>query len=131
MASWCATLGAMADRILLVYNADSGRLNALFDSALKALGAGACTLCDLTHGLAGERPEWRALKCGLGLPVEGLHRDELWPEIAALVDGRLPCIVVERDASLSIAVTREELAACRGSQTAFAELVQRRVGGAG
>lgn len=57
------------DRLLFVYKADSGTLNAIIDSAKKLLSINGCALCSLTHSLAGEKSEWQSCKETLGVPV--------------------------------------------------------------
>ena len=42
-------------RLVFVYAADSGLFHALVDSAKKLLMVKGCSLCAITHGLAGER----------------------------------------------------------------------------
>ena len=84
--------GAMSDRrtierLIFVFDADSGALSAFFDSAKKALRLGGCALCTITHGLAGERSEWRECKEELGVPVEYVHRDEIGPELREALRG--------------------------------------------
>jgi hypothetical protein len=83
----------MIDRLVLCYNADAGRLSALFDSARKALFLGGCQLCTLTHGLAGEKSNWVASKQSYGVPIEYAHRDELGGDLGTLVRDRLPAVV--------------------------------------
>ena len=41
------------DRLLFVFNAETGSFNAFLDSAKKVLKIKGCTLCSITHGLAG------------------------------------------------------------------------------
>ena len=127
--SWEPMAAPQIDRLLFVYNADSGRWNALLDSARKALAASACELCDLTHGLTGERAAWREVARSLARPIAYVHRDERSPEVAALTDGRLPCVVAESGGSPSLLVTREEIAACRGDLDDFGRLLAERVNG--
>lgn len=71
------------DRLLFVYKADSGTLNAIIDSAKKLLSINGCALCSLTHSLAGEKSEWQSCKETLGVPVDYVHRDELTPSLRA------------------------------------------------
>jgi len=81
------------ERLIFVYNADSGRLSAMIDSARKLLQIDGCTLCSITHGLAGEKDDWKSCRDEMGVPVDYLHKDELEGEVAALVGDALPCVV--------------------------------------
>src|ERR1700692_4214473 len=42
-----------------------------------------CALCSITHGIAGEKPEFLIWKRSVGVPIEYVHRDEM---PAGLVD---------------------------------------------
>lgn len=103
------------DRLIFVFDADSGALSAFFDSARKALRLGGCALCSITHGLTGERAEWTDCKEELGLPVEYVHRDELWAELDRTIRGRLPCVVADVEGELVELMDRDVLERCRGS----------------
>lgn len=103
------------DRLIFVFDADSGALSAFFDSARKALRLGGCALCSITHGLTGERAEWTDCKEELGVKVEYVHRDEIWPELEGEIEGRLPCVVAEAGGELQELMDRGVLERCRGS----------------
>lgn len=99
------------DSLILVYNADAGRVAAFLDSAKKALSIGACTLCELTHGLFGERSEWAVCRLSYRVPVTALHRDEIDHETAA-VAGDLPAILAHSGGRTVRLVTARQLAEC-------------------
>jgi len=99
------------DGLLLIYNADAGRVAAFLDSARKALSIGACTLCELTHGLFGERSEWAECRLSYRVPVTALHRDEVDAETAS-VAGELPAVVARSAARTLCLVTSRQLAEC-------------------
>lgn len=63
---------------LFVYNATGGAWSAVFDSAHKILSPStyACNLCQLTHGVFGERDAWKEFKRTWPHPLEFYHRDE-------------------------------------------------------
>jgi hypothetical protein len=64
--------------LLFVYNADSGKLNALLDSAHKIVSPSTynCQLCQLTYGLMNEKAAWKQFREQLDEEVTFLHRDE-------------------------------------------------------
>lgn len=99
------------DSLLLIYNADAGRVAAFLDSARKALSIGACTLCELTHGLFGERSEWAECRLSYRVPVAALHRDEVDRETAA-VAGDLPAVLAHSRGRTIRLVSAGQLAAC-------------------
>lgn len=106
-------------RLVMVYNADSGFLNAMAESARKLLGGGGCTLCSLTHGLAGERQEWEECREEMGLPVDHVHRDELKGALAEVVGGRIPAVVAQTETGFEVLLSPEELARFRGKTDRF------------
>lgn len=65
-------------KLIFVYNADSGTLNALLDMAHKILHPKSyqCNLCSLTHGAVAERKAWKAFHERTDIEMEFLHRDE-------------------------------------------------------
>ena len=67
------------DKLIFVYNADSGFLNAMKDWAHKIISPETypCSLCALTYDNLGMRRPWREFVDGLEYEVEFLHRDEL------------------------------------------------------
>jgi len=65
-------------KLIFVYNAESGKLNALFDIAHKILKPETyqCSLCALTHDALSEKKAWSDFKAGTKLELEFLHKDE-------------------------------------------------------
>jgi len=106
-------------KLILIYDADSGFVNAMADSARKLFGFKSCSLCNITHGLAGERDAWRDCREEIGLPIEALHRDELSAELEELTAGRLPSVVAETEEGLETLLDPEVLDRCRRSVDDF------------
>ena len=69
----------MNERLIFVYNADSGLINMAKDYIHKAVSPQTydCQLCAVTYGPLGMRQRWRKFVRGLNVEVEFLHRDEL------------------------------------------------------
>ena len=103
------------DRLLFVFNAGSGSLNAFIDSARKLLQIKGCTLCTITHGLAGEKSEWKECKEEIGVPVDYVHKDEIWPALDAAIGDNLPCVVAEAGGELILLLAPDVLDRCKGS----------------
>ena len=68
----------MPQRLLFIYNADTGLLPGLKDLFHKILAPATypCSLCAVTYGATSMRPEWQQFIRQLAVPVEFLHRDE-------------------------------------------------------
>ncbi|GMN02162.1 hypothetical protein [Erythrobacter sp. MTPC3] len=81
--------------LLIVYNADSGILNALFDAVRKQVLPQnyPCSLCALTYGAVSMHGEWRKFLKGLGCEVIFHHRDNFHQAYPAY-DGDLPAILL-------------------------------------
>ena len=103
------------DRLIFVFSADSGTLNAMLDSAKKLLRIKGCTLCAITHGLAGEKSEWRDCKEELGVPIDYVHRDEVSENLRSVVGDKLPCVVAQTGEDLVFLLGPDVLERCQGS----------------
>jgi len=103
------------DRLILVYDGDSGLGALLLDVVKKAVGREECALCEITNGPLGKRGTWRACETRLGVMVDELHRDQL-PDAWGVSGSDLPCILgrVENERPF-VLVPREEIISCRGS----------------
>jgi hypothetical protein len=107
------------DRVILVFDADSGLGALLVDVLKKVTGREDCALCAITYSPVGKRRAWAACERRLGLPVEELHRDEV-PAEWGLSRADLPCILGRGgQARPFILVSRAEIDACRGSLSAL------------
>ncbi len=88
--------------LLFVYNADSGKLNALLDSAHKIISPSTynCQLCQLTYGLMNEKQAWKHFREQLQEEVLFLHRDEYEKQFAQKQDFPFLARVVNQDIEL-------------------------------
>ena len=103
------------ERLLFVYKADSGVLSAVIDNARKVLMIKGCALCRITHGIAGEKDEWKECKEEIGVPVDYIHRDEIPTYLQALTAGRLPCVVARVNGRYEFLLGPDVLERCKGS----------------
>jgi hypothetical protein len=65
-------------KLIFIYNANSGKLNTLFDIAHKLISPETyqCDLCSLTHEALSEKKTWQEFRKRNGLKMEFLHKDE-------------------------------------------------------
>jgi len=80
------------EKLVFVYNADSGMLNAIMDSAHKLFAPTTyqCALCAVTHGLVGMRSGWKEYMRNLPYETRFYYRDgfrEDWPGIREALPG--------------------------------------------
>jgi len=86
------------DRIIFVYNEDSGFFNGVAGWAHKALSPDTyqCALCRITFGLTGMLVPWKSYLERLPYPVMFLHRDEFRARFPAQATLALPVILAEQ-----------------------------------
>lgn len=73
----------MISKLIFIYNANSGKINSLLDSAHKIVSPSTydCKLCDLTYGVFKENELWSSFREQLvehypAMQLEFLHKDE-------------------------------------------------------
>jgi 3'-phosphoadenosine 5'-phosphosulfate sulfotransferase (PAPS reductase)/FAD synthetase len=68
----------MSNELVFVYNANSGKLNAMLDSMHKIISPAtyACNLCRITYGTFTELPEWKQFRESFEGTMTFLHIDE-------------------------------------------------------
>ncbi|WP_018141205.1 hypothetical protein [Thioalkalivibrio sp. ALJ7] len=115
----------MTERLVFVYAADSGRLNAWFDAAHKIVSPGtySCQLCAVTHNPFSMRKEWKQFVDGLSVDCRFIHRDEFQREYPDM-DVVLPVVFMEGPSGLSICLDAEGIGAC-DSVAALIERIQQ------
>jgi hypothetical protein len=102
------------DRLILVYDGDSGLGALLLNVVKKTVGREECALCEITYGPLGKRGTWRACETRLGVMVDELHRDQL-PDAWGVSRTDLPCILGRVETGRPfVVVPREEILSCRG-----------------
>lgn len=64
--------------VIMIWNADSGWSNAVMDSLHKFFSPRTypCSLCQITHGTMGPKPDWNKFLKNWDYEVYFLHRDE-------------------------------------------------------
>lgn len=100
-------------KLIFVYNAISGAVQALLDTAHKILSPETypCELCDLTHGVFKEREEWESFRQNLDVPTLFLYKDEFLKQYRSkwLPKYNYPIVLIEIDGELEIAISKIEL----------------------
>lgn len=86
------------EKIIFVYNADSGILNGIKDLIHKNVSPQTydCRLCAITYNNFGMVNGWRKFVTNLGLPVEFLHRDELHQQYG-IQNISLPAVLAQQE----------------------------------
>ena len=102
-------------KIVFVYNADSGKINALFDIGHKILRPDtySCNLCSLTHGVFSEKEEWRKYREATPHELEFLHKDEFEKKYGVDKEYTYPVILKsdEDEKNLEVLLSTEKIKA--------------------
>lgn len=73
-----ALLSPRMSKLIFIYNADSGLVNAALDIGHKLFSPDtySCNLCRLTHDTFSERSEWKSFREAHPVSMVFLHKDE-------------------------------------------------------
>lgn len=112
--------------LIFIYNADSGRWNALLDSLHKSLfpQSYACHLCRITHNFWGEKEIWAKFRERFEGEISVFHKDQIPPELRNEAT-ELPVILVDRPGGRQTLLSREEIARCGTAEALIAAIQQR------
>lgn len=114
-------------RLIGVYDADGTPRGELTYWVGARLGRAHCALCDITHGLARERADWKACRSGLPVPFDTYHRDDQPEPVRRATGDTAPVVVAETDRGLVRLLGPAELDACDGSVDSLVDAVERSV----
>lgn len=117
------------EKLIFVYNANSGVRNAILDSMHKVLSPSTydCNLCDITFGVVSENREWKEFREANPNKMDFLHRDEFSKMYASKFKYKFtfPIILVEGERGLEVFVSTEELNQLKTSKELI-ELIETR-----
>jgi hypothetical protein len=107
-------------KLIFVYNAESGKLNTLFDIAHKIIKPETyqCSLCAITHDALSEKKAWSEFKATTEIELEFLHKDEFEKQYKLSFD--YP-VVLENSDPIKTVISTEEL----GELKDVEELIKR------
>ncbi len=97
-------------KLLFIYNANSGSLNAMMDSAHKFLSPSTyeCDLCSLTFGMFKEKKVWSRFRESVHTPMQFLHKDEFLKAYRSkwLPKYEFPIVLAETDKGMEVVVSK-------------------------
>jgi len=100
-------------KLIFIYNADSGFRNAIIDGAHKIISPGTyeCQLCEITFGAFKEREVWKKFRKETEIEMEFLHRDEFRKEYASKFGHKFtyPITLVVTEMGLEVFISTKEL----------------------
>ena len=114
-------------KIIFVYNAESGKLNALIDSLHKIVSPSTynCNLCAITHTPFGMKKQWARFIEETHLPVEFLHRDEFQKQHQT-IDTPLPAIFINTNQRFEKFISSDEINHC-SNLTELEKLIKTKI----
>mgnify|MGYP000880662632 CR=1 len=120
---------ASAEQLTGVYDADGGPVGEAAYVVGKFLGRRHCSLCDITHSPWRRKPEWDRMLASAGLSMTLMHRNEVPPELQAVVAETGTPVVLRGGAGgeVTVLLTPGELDALGGSVAAFHSAVVARL----
>ncbi len=103
----------MQEKLILVYNADSGLRNMIIDGAHKIFSPSTyeCNLCDITFGAFTENRIWKKFREETLLEMEFLHKDEFKKQYASKFGYKFdfPIVLAISKNNLEVFITTDEL----------------------
>lgn len=100
-------------KLIFIYNANSGKKNALVDIAHKIISPNtyACSLCDITFGFFKENKDWKKFRKASKISMEFLHKDEFTKAFASKFSFRTsyPVVLAETAYNLEFFIATDEL----------------------
>ncbi|WP_343487661.1 GTPase [Allomuricauda sp. d1] len=102
-----------AQKLIFVYNANSGARNAVMDSMHKVFRPSTyeCNLCDLTYGTFSENRVWKRFRQDSVHKMVFMHKDEFAKRYASKFGYKFdfPIVLIEGDNGLEVLISNTEL----------------------
>tara|TARA_R100000306_G_scaffold665_1_gene1500 strand:- start:45116 stop:45487 length:372 start_codon:yes stop_codon:yes gene_type:complete len=116
-------------KLIFVYNANSGAVNSVLDSAHKLLSPQTyqCSLCELTFRALSEKPAWKKFRTASAIEMVFLHKDEFLRQYRSkwLPKYNFPIILSEENNELHIFMDAENLDTVDGVSELITEIEKR------
>ncbi len=119
------------EKLIFIYNADSGLRNVLLDGAHKILSPATydCRLCALTFGAFTENKAWKKFRMETDRDMEFLHKNEFQKAYASKFGHKFsfPIVLIASASDLEVLVSTNEL---NNMETAvdLIDLIRQRTG---
>lgn len=118
-------------RLIFVYNADSGTINAILDSLHKVASPNSydCNLCALTFGSFTENKTWKNFREHSEIAMEFLHKDEFLDQFGSkwLPEYTFPIILVAQNGELEVFLNSNELNKLETAEALIREITKRQL----
>lgn len=102
-----------AQKLIFVYNADSGARNAVVDSMHKVFSPKSynCKLCDITYGVVSENRTWKRFRQDSAHEMVFLHKDAFTKRYASKFGYKFefPIVLAAGERGLEVLISTHEL----------------------
>ena len=119
----------LQQKLLFVYNANSGKRNAIIDSMRKVLRSQTydCKLCELTFGVVVENKNWKRFRKENGQRMDFLHKDEFSKLYKSKFGYKFtyPIVLTEGENGLEVLIATEELNQLNSTQDLISLVMKR------
>ncbi len=117
------------EKLLFIYNANSGKVNASLDVLHKVLSPATynCNLCRVTYGVLEENATWKTFRKSSDLNMEFLHKDEFQKQFKSKFGHKFsfPVVLAATTNGLEIFISPAEIDAVETPEKLI-ELVKER-----
>jgi hypothetical protein len=118
-----APKGARIERLVGVYDANGTIRGELAYVIGRALGRRHCALCDITHGTAREKGEWRECRSSVPVPFDTYHLNDQPPAIRSAIGTEFPAVVAVTNTGIVLLLGPQELEGCHASPSRMVEAI--------
>jgi len=116
-------------KLIFVYNAASGKINAILDSIHKIASPDTydCNLCAITFGTFSENKVWRDFRENSEVEMTFYHKDEFLKKFQSkwLPKYEFPIILSEEKNELQVFIKSEELEILKNAETLIKKIKTR------
>ena len=102
-----------------VYDADgttAGEIRYWFGARF---GRSHCSLCEITHGMFREKPEWRVTRDAFAAQFTTIHRNDAPADVVSAASGRFPVVVARTESETLVVLSAEDIEAFDGDRNRF------------
>ncbi|MBT8257989.1 MAG: GTPase [Bacteroidia bacterium] len=113
--------------LIIIYNANSGKTNAILDVAHKWISPGTynCRLCSLTYGTFSEKQAWKEFRKTSSVAMEFYHKDE-FESAFRTQEFSYPVVLLSENNKLTTFIPKEELNAIK-TLDELIQLIEKRL----
>ncbi len=82
-------------------------------------GRSHCSLCEITHGVFREKPEWRSVRDALAIEFTTFHRNDAPADVVLAASGEFPVVVARTPNEITVVLNAKELKSLNGDSEQF------------